>query len=293
RVVQRGGRWEKCRQLLLCVGGQLRNDQPTCLAGIGAEDGWPPCIGDDADPPARRQRLSGQTGGQRQHLVESLGSYNAGRVEQGVDGHITGSERRGVRTGRATPQWVRPALTAMIGLQRLTRRAMRAKRRGLPKDSTYRMITSVIGSSSQYCKRSLVETSALFPTLTKDDMPMWKRRAPARVARPRAPLCDDIATRPVGGNSAVNVALSRTFGSVLIKPKQFGPIMRIPCWGTLSANCFWSAAPSTPTSANPAVITTSAQTPLAAQSSTTDNTLSRGTAITARSTCPGTARKDG
>ena len=51
--------------------------------------------------------------------------------------------------------------------------------------------------------------------------------------------------------------------------------------------------PPVPTSANPAEMTTRARTPLAAQSSTTAATSGCGTAITARSTGPGTAVTDG
>src|SRR3989338_2154257 len=95
------------------------------------------------------------------------------------------------------------------------------------------MITSVRSSSSQYWSRSLLETSALFPTLTKVDRPSWRSRANARMARPRAPLWEDKATFPGGGNREEKEALRLTLGSVLSRPKQFGPTIRIPYPRTL------------------------------------------------------------
>ena len=74
-----------------------------------------------------------------------------------------------------------------------------------------------------------METSALFPTLTNEEMPNCNRSAAARIASPSAPLCVDMAMRPEGGKADVNVALRRMAGSVFSSPKQFGPIMRMPC----------------------------------------------------------------
>jgi hypothetical protein len=69
------------------------------------------------------------------------------------------------------PARERPDLTAMIGFRRATRRAIFEKRTGFPKLSRYRRMTSVRGSSAQYWIRSLPETSALFPTETKVEIP--------------------------------------------------------------------------------------------------------------------------
>ncbi len=75
------------------------------------------------------------------------------------------------------PARERPALTAMIGFLRATRRAMREKRTGLPKLSRYSRITSVRGSSLQYWIRSLPETSALLPTETNVEIPRFSFEA--------------------------------------------------------------------------------------------------------------------
>ena len=91
------------------------------------------------------------------------------------------------------PAAVRPALTAMIGFFRPTRLAIRANRRGFPKDSRYRRIASTRLSSSQYKSRSLPETSALFPTLTKCERPNPRLSAKERIASPSAPLCEEKA----------------------------------------------------------------------------------------------------
>jgi hypothetical protein len=101
-------------------------------------------------------------------------------------------------------------------------------RRGFPNDSRYSRITSVAGSSSQNWRRSLPETSALFPTLTNVENPSPYRPAAASAASPTAPLWDDIATRPAGGNTGENEAFNLTAGSALSNPRQFGPTIRIP-----------------------------------------------------------------
>jgi hypothetical protein len=94
------------------------------------------------------------------------------------------------------PCAVRPDLTVIPGFLRVTRRAISVKRRGFPNDSRYSRISCVRGSSSHHSRRSLPETSALLPTLTKLDMPRSSSRAVSRIATPSAPLCEAIATRP-------------------------------------------------------------------------------------------------
>ncbi len=95
------------------------------------------------------------------------------------------------------------------------------------------------------------------------------------------------ATFPRDGTEEANVALSRTAGSVLITPMQLGPTMRMPCFLILRASRSSSSAPTGPTSLKPAVITTKPRTPLRPHSSMTRSTLSRGTAMMARSTGSG------
>ncbi len=126
------------------------------------------------------------------------------------------------------PACVRAALTATIGFERVTRRAIRANRRGLPNDSRYNRIARVPGSASQYSIRSLLETSALLPMLTNWDTPTPRSVAKARIAMPRAPLCEEKATRPLGGNTGAKDAFRRTAASVLSRPMQLGPTMRMP-----------------------------------------------------------------
>ena len=64
-------------------------------------------------------------------------------------------------------------------------------------------MTSVPGSPSQYCSRSLPERSALLPVETNDDRPRPRRAASATAAIPNAPLCEANATCPgVGATGA-------------------------------------------------------------------------------------------
>ncbi len=135
-------------------------------------------------------------------------------------------------------------------------------------------MTSVRGSSLQYCTRSLPETSALLPTETNVEMPRFRRRASSRSARPRAPLCEDRPTRPSGGWTGENVALRRTRGSVLMRPMQLGPTMRIPAARTFSRIAASRWRPSAPVSRNPALMMTSAA--HAARDAVVDGGLDRG-----------------
>ena len=68
-------------------------------------------------------------------------------------------------------------INATTGLRRLIRRARRANLRGLPTDSRYSTTTSVASSSSQYCRRALLLTSARRPTETNVDTPSLRRTA--------------------------------------------------------------------------------------------------------------------
>ena len=113
------------------------------------------------------------------------------------------------------------------------------------------------------------------------------------MATPRAPACETKPIEPRRAAVGEKVALSDTSGSVLITPMQLGPTMRRPPLRTNSHSSRSSAAPSSPVSAKPAVITTRPPTPFSTHSATTPITASRGTATTARSTASGTARIDG
>ncbi len=189
-----------------------------------------------------------------------------------------GSRPRSVLPGGRTGD-----ATATIGLFRPMPRASRANLRGLPKDSRYSRITSVPGSSRQYCSRSLPDTSARLPAETNVDRPRPRRSASASSATPSAPDWLKNPIRPGAGSRGANVALSRTAGSVLAMPRQFGPTTRMPpvCARRISSAC--AAAPAGPASAKPALTTTSACSPARAASSTTSSIFSGGTATTARS----------
>src|SRR5579875_1274083 len=128
---------------------------------------------------------------------------------------------------------------------------------------------------------------------TKLDRPMPRDDASARMAMPSPPDWEAKPMRPGTGAVGAKVAFMDTPGSVLTTPKQFGPTTRMPATCAMRTSSCWATAPSPPASAKPAEITTSAPTPLAPQSSTTDGTAAAGTATTARSTSPGTARTVG
>ena len=183
-----------------------------------------------------------------------------------------------------TPWVVRPERTAMIGLRSETRRAIRENLRGLPMDSRYIITTSVDSSSSQYCSRSLPDTSARLPALTNVERPRPRLRTFSRIAEPSAPDWQKNPARPRGGISPASDALIETAGSVLMMPSALGPISRTPYERDSPTSRRCRCRPSSPVSAKPDEITTRPCTPLAAQSSTTSSTDSAGTATIATST---------
>ena len=89
-----------------------------------------------------------------------------------------------------------PVRTATIGMVSDTRRAIRANFRGLPNDSVYIPTTVVFASSSQNCRRSLAEMSALSPSDTNHDSPRSRSLAWRSTELPSDPDCIEIATLP-------------------------------------------------------------------------------------------------
>ena len=151
----------------------------------------------------------------------------------------------------------------------------------------------VESSSIQYCMKSLPDTSTRLPADPKVEMPRLRRAAEASTAMPSAPDWANSPSRPCGGRVGASEALSRTAGSLLISPKEFGPTTRMPASRARRSSSACSRAPSRPSSAKPDDTTSRALTPASAHSSTTSSTACAGTAMTARSTCPGTAATEG
>ena len=83
----------------------------------------------------RRQRLVGEQLGDVEHLVERVDLDDPGLAEHRVDGRRRRRDLCGRRGPSGTPCVVRPDRTAMTGLRRETRRAIRENLRGLPIDS--------------------------------------------------------------------------------------------------------------------------------------------------------------
>jgi hypothetical protein len=191
------------------------------------------------------------------------------------------------------PLTVRPLLTASTGLRRASARATRANRRGLPTDSRYSATARVPGSSYQYDSRSLPLTSALLPSETKLDSPAPVREAWSRMVMATAPDWEATASPPGAGVASAKVACSRTAGSVLSTPRQFGPTSRMPLARAMRTSSAWALRPAGPSSPKPDESTTAARTPIAPHSASTPATAGAGTAMTARSTEPGSAATDG
>ena len=130
------------------------------------------------------------------------------------------------------------------------------------------------GSSSHHSSRSFEETSALFPIETKADSPSPRASAASRNATPSAPLWDENPMLPLDAGRAANVAFRH--GPATAIPRQLGPIRRAPRARTSSSRRSCRSAPSRPTSANPAEMTTSARTPASSASSAASSTAPAG-----------------
>ena len=96
-------------------------------------------------------------------------------------------------------------------------------------------------------------------------------------------------TGPYGGIVGAKVAFIEMPGAPLRTPMQLGPTIRIPWRRTISSSCASLPTPSPPTSANPAVMTTSPFTPFFPHSSAAASTRCFGTTMTASSTGSGIA----
>jgi hypothetical protein len=164
---------------------------------------------------------------------------------------------------------------------------------GLPMLSRYSRTRLVASSSSQYCNRSLADTSARLPAETKVETPRPRSRAVFSSDTPSAPDWAKNPIRPRRTSDGIKDALSWTCGSVFMIPSALGPMIRNPlaraCW--MSRCC--SARPSAPDSPKPALTTTAPMTPARPQSAMASRTWSAGRAMTARSIGPGAEATDG
>ena len=149
----------------------LVDDQPDRRGGVRGQQPERVGVADDRDPPAARQRLVGEQLGDVEHVLERVDLDHPGLPEHRVDRLRRRRDRARRVPHRARPGWSGPERTATIGLRSETRRAMRENLRGLPIDSRYIITTSVDSSSSQYCSRSLPDTSARLPALTNVRQP--------------------------------------------------------------------------------------------------------------------------
>ena len=151
-------------------------------------------------------------------------------------------------------------------------------------------MTRVSGSSAAASRTSDSVRSAWLPSVAKSEKPTRRSRAQSRIAVASAPECERNAMPPASGMPGANVALSRREGR--IQPRQFGPSTRMGCCSQARSSAS-RARPASPASRKPAEITTAPPTPLATHSLSAGRTAGAGTAITARSTGPSTARSDG
>ncbi len=85
----------------------------------------------------------------------------------------------------------------------------------------------VSGSFMKYSMKSISERSALFPRLMNFENPTSLPMAQSMMAIPMAPDWEKKPIVPLGSMSAAKVAFMSF--AVLMRPRQFGPRMRMPC----------------------------------------------------------------
>ena len=250
----------------------------------------PPALVTIATRSPARDRLLGQQRGDVEQLVQRVGADHAGLLEQRVDGDVGGGQQRpGVRRGRARPGRRAAALDRQDRLLagdpaarrgrtcagcRTTRGTAGRRRCPGPAPST---AGSRCPTGRPCCRPRRTTTGRA-------------RAAPAAsmIAMPSPPLCDRKPTGPAIAGCGANVAFSRTFGvgvehAEAVRADQPHARRR----GRPRATPAGAATPSSPASAKPAEMTSSARTPAAAQSRATSTTCAAGTTTTASSTCAG------
>ena len=188
----------------------------------------------------------------------------------------------------------RPPTTARSGLRSAKRRAslreLRLRCRTTPGRGPRR---SPAGRRSRRPAGRCPETSALLPSEMNAWTPSPSSRATSSRAIPTPPDWEATARPPGGGTVRENVALRRMAGSLDITPRQFGPTRRMLFSRATRSISRCISAPSGPSSPSPDEMTTTAETPASAASSTAARTRAAGTAMIARSTCAGTSASRG
>ena len=149
-------------------------------------------------------------------------------------------------------------------------------------------MTFVRGSAPSAGRRSDSSRSALLPMLISLARPRWRPAAQSRIAVPSAPDWESTEIPPGRGICAAKDAFMRWW--VSIRPRQFGPSIRTPRARHRAAISASSAAPSSPTSLKPAVMTMIALAPASMDDSTAERTNGVATAMTARSTSTSASR---
>ena len=172
----------------------------------------------------------------------------------------------------------RPDFITMTGLTRAAARAADMNALASPMASTYMRMARVAGSMANQSSRSSKSTSAMSPTETRPEKPTLRSAAKASSDTVTAPDWEMTARSPGIALSAAKLASRPARGAST--PRQLGPTMRMGVRWARSRICARSESSPWPGSA---VMTIATGTPIAAASSASAATWSRGAAITARS----------
>ena len=115
--------------------GEPRQFQPRGLARVGRQDPEAAGVRQDGDAPAERERLRGEEHRDVDELLEALRRITPAWWKSASTAASELVSAAVCDPAAFAPADVRPLLSARIGFERETRRAMRANLRGLPNDS--------------------------------------------------------------------------------------------------------------------------------------------------------------
>ena len=179
------------------------------------------------------------------------------------------------------PASVPPDFKRMMGLTLVAFCATSMNRLPSTTSSIYPRMRLVSGSVMKYSMKSISERSALFPRLMNLENPTSFPMAQSMIAMPMAPDWEKNPIEPFGSMSAAKVAFMST--AVLMRPRQFGPRIRIWCSLLMAFSSSSRIVPPAPASLNPALITIAALIPADAHSRSEAATNLAGMTMMARS----------
>ena len=249
------GREQRGERLACRLGRELRKLQALGLARVGAEDPEPARVRQHRDPASRRLGLAREERSDVDQLLERGGADHAGLLEERVDRRLRAGEGGRVRACGALAGGRRPAL--------------QSEDRLAPRDAAGDATEAARVPERLHVQQDHLRRLVVLPPLeqvVRGDVRLVPDRdergeaEPARLGRLQQREAERAALRGEADVAARGRAGRRRSRSgsapATAIPRQLGPISRAPCARTSASSRSWRSAPSLPTSAKPAEMTT-------------------------------------